>query len=127
MSTLDASVLFAHFNSSDSYHANATDFLAAHVEEDHFINPLNLAEVLVGPARAGTLEQVRQAVAALGVIEQPLPVDAATELAELRARTTLKMPDCCVLLTARQTGTPVASFDDRLRRNAQRLGLTVVP
>lgn len=127
MSTLDASLLLAHFNSNDYHHVDATDFLAANVDEDHFINPLNLAEVLVGPARAGTLNHVRQAVAALGVVEQPFPVDAATELAELRARTTLKMPDCCVLLTARQTGTPVASFDDRLRRDAQGLGLTVVP
>lgn len=127
MSTLDASLLLAHFTTDDVHHGEATGFLAGHVEEEHFINPLTLAEVLVGPARAGMLNEAYQAVADLGINEQALPDDAAPHLARLRVQTGLKMPDCCVLVTARQTGTAVASFDNRLRRAAEALDIAVVP
>lgn len=91
------------------------------------MSPLNRAEVLVGYARAERLEEGVRLLAALGIDEQPLPDDAAVRLAELRAETGLRMPDRCVLLTAEQTGSSVASFDDRLRRAALGCGLPVLP
>jgi predicted nucleic acid-binding protein len=47
-------------------------------------------------------------------------------LAELRVRTGLKLPDCCVLDVALQHRAAVATFDDRLARVARDLGLDVV-
>ncbi|GAB7006380.1 hypothetical protein JCM18899A_38530 [Nocardioides sp. AN3] len=124
MSVLDASVLIAHFAAHDEHHATATAHLAS--TTDLWIGPLNLAEVLVAPARAGRLEEVAEAVQQIGVQEVPMPPQAAVQLADIRARTGLKMPDCCVLLTAQQTGGAVATFDDRLRREAANLGLNIV-
>jgi predicted nucleic acid-binding protein len=122
---LDASVLIAHFNAPDAHHQDATAFLAANATNDLWIGPLNLAEVLVGPARTGDREQVSRAIADIGVREVQLPADAAIRLADLRTTTGLKMPDCCVVLTAQQTGTQVVTFDERLQRAAKNLGLDV--
>jgi predicted nucleic acid-binding protein len=44
-------------------------------------------------------------------------------LALLRAETGLKLPDCCVLLAAEQSGAAVATFDDRLAGAVTRRGL----
>lgn len=66
------------------------------------------------PARQGRLDSVRDALADLGVHELPFPEDAAARLAQLRASTNRKMPECCVLLAAEQTHARLASFDDAL-------------
>jgi predicted nucleic acid-binding protein len=49
--------------------------------------------------------------------------DSPVRLAMLRADTGLRLPDCCVLLAAQQTGGSVLTFDDRLARVAEGLGL----
>lgn len=54
-----------------------------------------------------------------------LPQDAPSRLARLRAATTLKMPDCCVLLAADQLADAIATFDDRLADVARNHGLAV--
>ena len=87
---------------------------------------LTLAEVLVGPTRAGRVVDALGALRDLEVSEQPLPADAAVQLAELRATTGLRMPDCCVLLAAREVQARVASWDVRLNNAAERIGLDVV-
>ncbi len=52
--------------------------------------------------------------------ELPFPADTAVRLAQLRASTGLRMPDCCVLLAAEDAGASVASFDDRLAQASER-------
>jgi predicted DNA-binding protein (UPF0278 family) len=44
-------------------------------------------------------------------------------LAQLRADTALKLPDCCALLAAQEQEGAVASFDTRLLEAARGLGL----
>lgn len=57
--------------------------------------------------------------------EVPLAPDAAPRLAELRADTNLKLPDCCVLLAARDApAQAILTFDERLAGVAERLGLS---
>lgn len=124
---LDTSLLIAHLSPHDAHHADATAFLTAHPSTPLAMNVVNVAEVLVGYAKAERLTEGEQMLASLGVTEHPLPDGAATRLAQVRALTGLKMPDCCVVLAAEDAGFAVASFDDRLRRDAQMLGLTVVP
>jgi len=63
------------------------------------------------------------------VQELPFPPDTAARLAQLRASTGLRMPDCCVLLAADHavaTVATVASFDDRLIKSATDLNLPVL-
>jgi hypothetical protein len=50
----------------------------------------------------------------------------AVKLAQRRASTSLKMPDCCVLLVAEGIQARVASFDGRLNDVATNRNLVVV-
>ena len=125
MIVLDASVLIAHLDAADRHHEQAEALLLAATEEDLAASPLTLAEVLVAPARAGRLDAAEAALRDLGVDVVALPGDAAPRLAQLRADTGLRLPDCCVLLAARQSDAAVATFDDRQAAAARALGIAV--
>jgi predicted nucleic acid-binding protein len=116
---LDASVLIAYLDADDSQHAAAETLLAREIDDDLAANPLTLAEVLVVPVRDNRLDLVLSVLRDLEVEAPPFPADAAVRLAQLRATTRLKMPDCCVLLTAEDAGARVASFDARLAQAAE--------
>ena len=126
MIVLDASVLIAYLDSDDNHHVAAEALLVGAIDDDLGANPLTLAEVLVVPARDGRLESAQTVLRELEVDELPFPRDTAVRLAQLRASTGLKMPDCCVLLAAEDAGAAVASFDDRLARTAEDHNLTVL-
>jgi len=119
---VDASVLIAHLDERDALHERAVEQLLAAADEPLGCSTLTLAELLVGPARRGRLDDAHAALAALEIEEIPLAAGAAGELATLRAETGLKLPDCCVLLAARDTrATGVLSFDERLAKASARL------
>jgi predicted nucleic acid-binding protein len=124
---VDASVLIAHFDERDALHDRAVEALLASAEQPLACSPITLAEILVGPARAGRLRDARSAITAVGVAEVPLGDDAAARLATLRAETALKMPDCCVLLAAEDGhAEALLTFDDRLARAAEQRRLRVI-
>jgi predicted nucleic acid-binding protein len=120
---LDASFLIAHLDQNDLHHALATERLLEVADRPLGASSITLAEVLVAPTRAGRLTAARAALSALGVHELPLPPNASERLAALRVETALKLPDCCVILTAEAAGGAVLTFDDRLAREATRFGL----
>ena len=123
MIVLDANVLIAHLDERDAQHERAVERLLELAEQPLACSTITLAEVLVGPARHGRLDVARTAIAEIGVIEITLAVDAAERLASLRAETSLKLPDCCVLIAAQDaTAAGVLTFDDRLARAAMQLG-----
>jgi len=72
-----------------------------------------LAEVLVGGARIGRGAQMQADLLATGIQITQHDRDEPLRLAELRARTGLKLPDCCVLETAISNNAAVATFDHR--------------
>jgi predicted nucleic acid-binding protein len=115
---LDASVLIAHFSAKDAHHEQAIRLLEESASEVLGVSPVTLAEVLVAPARAGMLAAANAALHDLGVRTVDLADDAPERLANLRADTNLKLPDCCVLLAAEQAFARIATFDDRLSRAA---------
>ena len=119
MIVLDASVLIAFLDGDGKHHAAAEQLLLQAVDDDLAVNSLTLAEVLVAPARDGRSDVVLAALRALEVHELSFPADTALRLAQLRAATALKMPDCCVILAAEQAAATVASFDERLVRTAE--------
>lgn len=125
MIVLDASVLIAHLDAADAHHHAATAILTAAAGEAFFASPLSLAEVLVGPARAGRLAAAVQALDRLGVSGVDLDEGSPVRLAELRAGTGLKLPDCCVLLAAQQVQGVIATFDRPLATAARRSGVGV--
>jgi predicted nucleic acid-binding protein len=123
---VDASVLIAHLDEHDAQHARAVERLLEDADRPLGASPLTLAEVLVGPARQGRLDVARGLIADLGVHEISLGSDAPRRLASLRFETGLKLPDCCVLLAAQDADAhAVLTFDERLGRAAEALGLRV--
>jgi len=122
---LDASVLIGYLDGDDAHHPAAEALLAAAVDDEFGANPLTLAEVLVVPARDGRLEAVMGVLRDLEIAELAFPSDTASRLALLQVATGLKMPDCCVLLSAEVTNATVASFDNRLLRAAEDRGRPV--
>ena len=123
MIVLDASVLIAHLDATDSHHERADRLLAASGNEELAASVVTMAEVLVGPSRTGTVDRALAALAQLAVT--PVPIERATpvRLALLRAETGLILPDCCVLLAAEESGAAVATFDDRLAGAARSRGI----
>jgi predicted nucleic acid-binding protein len=121
---LDASVLIAHLDGNDVHHGRAVDLLLAATGSPFAASVVTIAEVLVGPARVGALGRAQGALDALGLAPVGLGVDSPAQLATLRAESGLKLPDCCVLLAARDTGaSAVLTFDHRLADAARAVGL----
>lgn len=125
MIVLDASVLIGHLDGRDQHHERARELLIANAESPFGASSISLAETLVGPARSGKLEVARGALGLLAIEELALGADASVRLAAIRAETGLKLPDCCVLLAAKDRDGAVASFDLDLARSAKDLGLAV--
>lgn len=127
MIVLDASVVIAYLNTADPHHPKAVELLAENVAGGFGIHPLTLAEVLVGGVRVGRANQLLADLQSIGVSALDLQTNEALILAELRATSGLKMPDCCVLATALRDASPLATFDEQLARVAQKLGLPTLP
>lgn len=125
MIVLDASVLIGFFEAPDAHHERAVELILRHAGDDFVASPLTLAEFLVGSARRGDqhLAEAERQVANLDLAQISLTEQSPRELAELRVETGLPLPDCAVLHAARQVGGAVASFDSRLSRAAEELGL----
>ena len=126
MIVLDASIVIALLDPHDRHHLRATDLLAEHAVEGFRMHQLTLAEVLVGAMRAGRGTQRVNDLMSLGVVAHEPDANEPLILAELRATTGLRMPDCCVLAVARQETLPLAAFDDQLARAAEKLGVPTV-
>lgn len=121
---LDACVVIALLDAHDTHHDAAVDLLTR--SEPLRIHPLNLAEALVAPARTGHLDDVVSALRRMDVAETPF--GEAASLAQLRAETGLRLPDCCVLLAAAVADDDtIATFDHRLAAVAHMRDITVVP
>lgn len=126
MIVLDASVLIGYLNTADAHHIAANELLEDVADEQLRASTVTIAESLVTPTSRGHLEQAQRVFEDLTLLEVPLGEDAAVRLAQLRATTRLKLPDCCVLLAAEDVRAAVASFDDRVRRAARSRGIRVV-
>ena len=61
----------------------------------------------------------------MGVEQLPVPAEQPLTLAKLRAGTSLRLPDCCVLAAAMETGAALATFDATLAKVAAEHGITV--
>ena len=120
MIVCDASFLIAILDQSDAHHPRAVQLAASHQEEPMAASAITTAEVLVAPGREERLQMLTDV---LEIDTFGVGADAAVRLAELRARTSLKMPDCCVLQLAESVDGQVATMDRRLARTARDLGL----
>ena len=127
MIVLDASVLIAHLNPADAHHVDATGMLLIAPPGSLLVHSMTLAEVLVGGAGIGRGAQMQADLLATGIQITPHGQDKPLRLAELRARTGLKLPDCCVLDAAISNNASLATFDQALAAAAVRHGISVRP
>jgi hypothetical protein len=103
------------------------ELLRTHATELLGASQISLAETLMAPARAGRLGDAQEALERLSVRELPFGPEASSpRLAGLRAETGLKLPDCCVLLTAEDHDGGIASFDRNMCERARERGISVV-
>ena len=86
---------------------------------------LTQAEVLVHPARAGKLEKFLKLIGALGLEITPIEESDSSQIAKIRASTSLKMPDAVVLSQAIKVSGSVATTDKQLAKVAKDNGLAV--
>lgn len=127
MIVLDASVLIAHFSPLDSHHAAATTILLDASPDSMLVHTVTMAEVLVGGVRIGRGAAMRDDIRAAGVEVAPHDTGEPLRLAELRAGTGLKLPDCCVLDLAVHHRASLATFDAALALAARQRGVAVIP
>jgi len=127
MIALDASVLVAHLSPLDAHHDAATRLLLDAADEPLLVHALTLAEVLVGGAKIGKGAEMLADLTASAIVLAPRDDDEPLRLAELRATTGLKLPDCCVLDTAKTNDAKLATFDRAQATAARRLGVPVMP
>ena len=127
MITLDASVAIAHLYPHDRHHQVATEYLRAAADQGFLIHSLNLAEVLVGGARVGRGQEMLTDLEGIGVHVANRQDGEPLRLANLRATSGLRLPDCCALDTALTTGSTLATFDDALAKAARQHHVTVAP
>ncbi|KNY07009.1 MULTISPECIES: type II toxin-antitoxin system VapC family toxin [unclassified Microbacterium] len=124
MIVLDAGVLIAHLSVDDPHQDAAFDILDT--EDDLLVHPLTIAEALVHPARVGTEVADLARIETLGLLRREEDVDEPVRIARLRAVSSLKIPDCAVLVTAESFRATLATFDHRLAEVARGRGLPVV-
>jgi predicted nucleic acid-binding protein len=122
---LDASALIALFDSSDSHHDWALKMFRDTVEFELALSVLTHAEVLVHPVRAGRESDFERSLHGLGADLLPLTADSGAQLAQLRAQTSLKMPDVVVLYEAHRMSGSIATTDKGLAAAARKLSVGV--
>ena len=118
---LDASVLIGLLDTAEAHHDRSIDDVeAADREGQQLLLPASAySETLVAFARAGRLDDAREAIIAMGITVVPLTDTIAEQAAELRAgRERLRLPDAIVLATAEELDGRLLSYDRRLSRLA---------
>lgn len=127
MIALDASVLIAHLHPGDLHHSAATGILLAASPGSMLVHTVTLAEVLVGGVRIGRGASMRDDLRAAGIDVAPHDPDEPLRLAELRAASGLRLPDCCVLDVAVRNHATLATFDGALAAAARHRDIAVLP
>lgn len=127
MITLDASVVIAHLYPHDPHHQPASEYLRASAAEGFVMHSLNLAEVLVGGVRASRGQELLTDLEAIGIRVAERKDGEPLRLANLRATSGLRLPDCCALDTALSTASTLATFDETLAKAARQLHVRIAP
>lgn len=111
---LDASVLIAHLDPKDALHHPASVAVREHAGDVLRLPASAYSEYLVDAARAGAIDQAREAVERLGLVLAPIDLPVAEEAARLRARSQgLRLPDALVLACGTVLDADVVLTGDR--------------
>lgn len=120
---LDADVLIAFLDPGDAQHERAVKELRARIaaSERLLLSASVYAEVMIRPLERGTDAKVDEFLAAAKIAVVDVDRALARGAAQLRARHhSLRLGDALSLATALAHGARLLSFDERLRRIAER-------
>ena len=123
---LDANVLIALLASHDAHHEWALGLFVDSIEDKLVISSLTLSEAMVHPARNGQMDLMLRNITSLGIEVSELDQAGSMNLAYVRARTQLRMPDALVLHTAMEHNASLATLDAKLALAAQNESLNVI-
>jgi predicted nucleic acid-binding protein len=122
---LDASALIALASDTDPNHNWALEMFRDTAAFGIQMTALTQAEVLVHPARAGKLDKFLKLIGALGLEITTVEGSDSSQIAKIRATTSLKMPDAVVLSQAIKVEGSIATTDLKLARVAKEKGVGV--
>jgi predicted nucleic acid-binding protein len=120
---LDADVVIAFLDPSDTEHQRAVDVLGAHLAsgDDVLIAATVFAEVIVRPLQHGTEGTIEEFLAAIGADVVDVDRVLARRAAQLRAHHgSLRLPDALSLATALINDAEFLTLDRDLQRIANR-------
>ncbi|MEX2441898.1 MAG: PIN domain-containing protein [Pontimonas sp.] len=123
---LDAGVLIGLLDSGDRHHVWAMRIFKETLSYELSMSVLTYAEVMVHPQKAGKAAEFQQRIAGLHLNLRGFGTEDAMAVAELRALTSLKMPDVLVLHAAQSQGAALATTDNALADQARAHGLSVL-
>ncbi|MDL9979014.1 type II toxin-antitoxin system VapC family toxin [Microbacterium sp. ASV49] len=119
----DAGVLIAIFDEGDAHSEWARRVYRDSTSARLLASALTVSESIVHAARDGKALAGHDSVRALDIDVVPLIEGDVVPLAELRARSRLRMPDAVVLHTAIRERAAIATTDARLARIAREHGV----
>lgn len=123
---VDAGALIALLDKKDKHHRWAFGMFPATLGYGLVMPALTYAEVFVHPTRAGQADTFENNIAGLGLDIRPIFDSDTRGLADIRAESSLKMPDAIVLQLALEEQATLATTDKFLAREAERRGLKVL-
>lgn len=126
---LDTDVVIAALDRADAHHDAAAVALRRTIRDDVLLllSLINYAEALVRPSEdEGTMRTAVDAIGALDIRLLSSTPDIARDAARFR-HLGVSLADGFALATARAQDAAVASFDNRVRRAAGKIGLEAAP
>ena len=123
---VDAGALIALLDENDKHHRWAFGMFQSTLAFGLVMPALTYAEVLVHPTRSGQADTFEQNIAGLGLDIRPIFDTGTRSLAQIRAESSLKMPDAIVLQLALEEQATLATTDKALANEATKRGLKVL-
>jgi predicted nucleic acid-binding protein len=117
----DANVVIALFDENNFHHPSALRFYLQSSSSEIYLSTITHAEVLTHPASNGKLNFFVKNIKSAGFSIIDLTDELSVEVAKVRSKTGLKMPDACVLALAMSLKADVVTFDKELFKKAQAL------
>lgn len=121
---LDSSAFIAFMNPSDQHSPAAVRLISTAPSVE--IHEVSVAESLVQACASDAVSHVLAVIEGLqATVVNSSGLEGAVRIAGIRDRTGLPLPDCYVLDSAEQLGISVLSFDARLNKSAEKLGISI--
>jgi len=115
----DANVVIALFDANNVHHDEAVDIYLQSTGTPIYLSALTYAEILVKPAAEGKLDFFVKNIETGGFEIAAITNKLAPEISKVRATSSLKMPDACVLALAKSLGSELITADKKLAEVAR--------